>query len=198
MARRVSILALLLLTYLGAYLALRDGGIAENLLPNWVGINKGHFTHAAIVLSGVIAGTLIYGQAYTPNARLFIAAFLGLTLLVAFASWHVVPISKIYATPSWGLFSILLCTLGFMATNIALHGERKPLWLRTVQPAAENPLLYYLIPYFLAALFGLFAFSPRPEVLDSGLPGVLWSLLYTGVVVAIGNVVSRAGLRLRL
>ncbi|MDO3388222.1 DUF5009 domain-containing protein [Gilvimarinus sp. SDUM040013] len=186
------------LGFLGLFFLL-DGvqefqGSALQLLVN----NNNNHTHAAIVLAGVTLSTLFYNEVLAAslkrNALLFIVA----SGALAFACWQVSPISKIWATPSWGLFSIFFCALIFTATYYIVDIKHYTRWCQFFAPAAANPLLVYLIPYVLIAAVGLAGVSYRPAFFDSGLAGIVWAAVFSIAIMWIGAFVSKMGVKLKL
>jgi predicted acyltransferase len=198
LTQRVSVLAVLMVVLVGSYLALQLVANNDSVFVSWLAGNSGNLTHAAIVLGGMILGLLAYDTRYASAKSLFIPAYCAAAIILAFGTWQFSPISKIYATPSWGLFSIAACSLSFLILKWALDRSQKAEWARLFLSAARNPLLLYLLPYFFAALFGLFAWPPRPEQFDAGLAGVFWSVMFTIAVALIGRLLSQIGIRLRL
>jgi len=198
LTHRVSALAVLMVVLVGSYFALQLVANNDDVFLSLLAGNSGHLTHAAIVLGGMILGLLAYDTRYASAKSLFVRTYCAAAIILAFGAWQFGPISKIYATPSWGLFSIAACSLSFLVLKWALDRPAESGWAHLVLPASRNPLLLYLLPYFFAALFGLFAWSPRPEQFDAGLAGVFWSVMFTIAVALIGRLLSQAGIRLRL
>ena len=198
LSRRVSVHVIVLLSLTAAYFALENIGDESNILIRWLADNRGNFTHAAIVLAGVILTSIIYDEKYEARARLSSAVYCASAFLLALGTWQLAPISKIYATPSWGLFSIAICSVSFLLLQQILKRPGGTSWTSSLMPAANNPLVFYLIPYFVAALLGLLSWSPRPEFFDSGLPGVIWCVVFTIAIAMLGGILTRAGIRIRL
>lgn len=72
---------------------------------------NGNHTHPAIVLAGVILLQLFYLPNFALSKLKNYVVFTGVAALLAIASWQVSPISKIWATPSWALFSVFCCVI---------------------------------------------------------------------------------------
>jgi len=122
LTQRVSTLAVLMIVLVGSYLALQLVANNDIVFLSWLAGNSGNLTHAAIVLGGIILGLLAYDTRYASAKRLFISAYCAAAVILAFGTWQFSPISKIYATPSWGLFSIAACSLMFTIA-VALIGR---------------------------------------------------------------------------
>lgn len=160
--------------------------------------NNRNNTHAAIVLAGAALSTLYYNEVLAASLKRNAALFVVISGALAFASWQVSPISKIWATPSWGLFSVFFCSLIFAVSYYVVDVKNHTRWCQFFAPAAANPLLVYIIPYILLAAVGLAGVSYRPEYFDSGVPGIIWSLVFSVVIMWVGAFVSKMGVKLKL
>lgn len=68
-------------------------------------------------------------------------------------------------------------------------------WAAFVKPAGSNTLLTYLLPYILYTIPGFLALA---AYWDQGWSGVIRSLLFTSLVLALAALVTRWKLRLQL
>jgi predicted acyltransferase len=209
-----------------AYYAVSHLQIAPgNPVERWLLSFDGHASHTSIVLCGLVTALLFFdGTAATsasapqgdlgrrdeparrapPSRRYAAAALLAAALLAAGTALRpAFTISKIYATPAWCFYSAAICIAIFALLHAcidrAAHASdaAAPRWTRWVAPAAESPLMTYLIPFIVEALMTLFGWQ-WPEALRNGLPGLLRSLAYAGVVVALVAQLNRLQLRLRI
>ncbi|UTF61438.1 DUF5009 domain-containing protein [Gilvimarinus sp. DA14] len=160
--------------------------------------NNRNNTHAAIVLAGAALSTLFYNTQLAPGKALNGTVFVALSGILAVLIWQVSPISKIWATPSWGMFSIFFCSLIFCLTYWLVDARGYTRWCQFFAPAAANPLLVYILPYILIAAFGLAGIHYRPALFGSGMAGVLWSVGFALVIMWIGAFLSRLGVKLKL
>ena len=167
------------------------------VLETLAGFNGNH-THAAIVLAGVILSQLFYLPNFATSKLKNYLIFTGVVCALAFASWQVSPISKIWATPSWALFSVFFCCLIFGAVYWLVDVKQQRRWTVFFEPSATNPLLVYILPYIVLSLCGIFGFYLRPEFFNAGVPGIIWSLLFACVIMGIGALLTRMGLRVKL
>lgn len=159
---------------------------------------NGNHTHAAIVLAGVILSQLFYLPNFAASKFKNYLVFTGVVALLAFSSWQVSPISKIWATPSWALCSVLFCCLIFGAVYWLVDVKQQRAWTTFFEPSATNPLLVYILPYILLSLCGILGFYLRPEFFNAGLAGILWSLGFACVIMGLGAGLTRMGLRVKL
>lgn len=157
-----------------------------------------NYTHAAIVLAGVILSQLFYLPNFAANKFKHYLIFTGVVGVLAFASWQVSPISKIWATPSWALFSVFFCCLIFGAVYWLVDVKQQRAWTAFFEPSATNPLLVYILPYIVLSLCGIFGFYLRPDMFNAGLVGIFWSLGFACVIMGVGALLTRMGLRVKL
>ncbi|GJJ03289.1 membrane protein [Duganella rhizosphaerae] len=179
-------LGALVLACTGLYCAAHTaaGALAENAV------------HTSIALCGLLTSLIFFGQQRSKPFR--DALLLALTLAVlACVLRPYFGISKIYATPSWALYSSAICVLLFAALYWLVDLKRLSGWTALVRPAAANPLLVYLIPYIVYALMQVLRLA-LPDALGSGMPGLLWALAYAAIVMALAAGLNRMHIKLQL
>lgn len=191
-------LALAALALIGLFFALSKTPLASVPVFQTLANANGNHTHAAIVLAGVILSQLFYSPNFAAGKFKHYLIFTGVIGVLALASWQVSPISKIWATPSWALFSVFFCCLIFGAVYWLVDVKQQRAWTAFFEPSATNPLLVYILPYIVLSLCGIFGFYLRPEMFNAGLAGILWSLGFACVIMAIGAGLTRMGLRVKL
>ena len=173
------------------------GQPAIGFIQRWAVENNSH-THTAIVLAGVMLSILCYHPALQVKRPRNLLLFAGLLGALAFISWQWFPISKIWATPSWALFSAWFCTLLFVAVFVLVDLKGYQRWCTLFAPAAVNPLLAYILPYILASAAAIVGATLRPAAFDSGLAGMLWSLAFAAVILLLTALLTRLGLKVKL
>lgn len=162
---------------------------------------KGNAAHTSIVLCGMVVSLLFFEEnKWATTQRRFIHALLFMVLLLV-AGYLLRPyfgISKIYATPTWCLYSAAACTAIFAFLYWLIDRQQIQGWTSFFKPAAANPLLTYIIPdiiYYLTALLGISLF---PDSLRYGLPGLLWSAFYAVAVMGIVILLNKYKIKLQL
>jgi len=179
-------------------LILLFAGVDRSNAPGWLSESNGFFTHAAIVLGGTLLSLLAYHNSLIEKRIPHVLAYTAGTLVAALISWQFFTISKIWATPSWALFSVFYCcvifSLIYWITDIRKHQN----WCRLFEPAAVNPLLVYILPYILLSFLSLTGFTLRPDMFNSGIAGIIWSLGFACAMLGLGALLTRAGLRVKL
>ncbi len=165
-------------------------------LLDWFSSQSGNLSHASLTLAGIVLALLLVRGDYTPRQRIGQMVAFGLALLVA--GYFLRPlfgISKIYATPSWALYSAAICCFIYplLYWLVDLKGHRR--WAAFLKPAGENPLLTYILPFIFYALAG---FSLFPEPFNEGIWGVLRSIAFSLVILWLAALLTRWRIRLHL
>jgi len=163
----------------------------------------GHFAHGLLVLAGAATALLFFDGrlALSRKQRLGLALLLaGVLALVAGLLRPAFKISKIYATPSWALFSAAACVLIFALLWALRVAERRPAAAGApglLDTVAAHPLPAYLLPFVIGWL-GSWSPWGLPLWLRSGVVGVLWGVAYALLVAALLRLLLARGLRLRI
>lgn len=183
------------------YIACKSPVVLEKEWLRWMASQAGNAAHTSIVLCGM-ALSLIYfdeNSIKLPGRRVVAA---GIFTVLLFAAGYILRpyfgISKIYATPSWALYSAGICCIVFSVLYWIIDIKKISSWTRFFKPAAVNPLLTYMIPGILYALFAVLHISIFPYGLRYGVPGFLWAVFYAIAVMYIAKGLNRLNIRLQL
>jgi len=158
----------------------------------------GHLAHTLVTLSGIICSLLLMkgGVKERPLVKIRHMLSLGVVLLVI--GYFVQPfggISKIAATPSWALFSAASCCFLFPLVYWLVDVKGIKNWASFVRPSGQNPLLTYILPPLLYAILG---YSFIPDLLTSGLPGLLRAVVFSLLMLWLTKWLTQKGIRLHL
>ncbi|MFC2084306.1 DUF5009 domain-containing protein [Bacteroidota bacterium] len=197
-AAMVGMVAFLILLFVGD-----TEGILNFLQPVsdvvWIGGHIG--THSAITVSGIVVSMLFFGENknLSPLKRilwiLIFALFIYLT--GCFLRPHYI-VSKNLATPSWGLFSISICSVIFAFLYWLIDLKKKNWWVFFIRPAGVNPLLAYILPFIVYALIGLFEITYLKDNFGHGSIGIVRSVVFTLIMVGFTNMLTKLRIRLHL
>jgi predicted acyltransferase len=160
----------------------------------------GNGAMACIMMAGVVTSILFLGAEKRPSPRLSLTMAAGFALLTLIAGAALTPlgISKIRATPTWSLYSVGAAVLLFMALFWLSDLKHRTGWTLPVRSAGSNTLLTYLLPdlwYFFFASAGITFFDSH---WNSGSPGVIKSLVFTVIILALSSLLTRFKVRLQL
>jgi predicted acyltransferase len=201
MRGRILLIVLSVAACIAWYTISRSDAAKGNTVLGWMAARSGHAAHTSIVLSGVVLSLLFFEKnAFHRIYSRFIAACM-LALAATIAGYLLRPyysISKIYATPTWCLYSVAICTvlysILYWLTDILKYDK----WTAFFQPAASNALLVYILPgiiMYLQIAFGLYFI---PAELHAGLPGITWSLCYALIIMLLAMGLNKLKIRLQL
>jgi heparan-alpha-glucosaminide N-acetyltransferase len=155
--------------------------------------------HLLVMLGVLCTSVLLHLQKQQKdNYFLPIAVISGL-LMIAFG-FMIRPfwiISKILATPTW---TMICAGAGFVLMGVLywvadLKGHYK--WAQIIKPAGTSTLTCYLLPYVIYPLI-LFSGLQWPELINSGLPGIIRSFVFALAIVLLTGVLERYNLKLKV
>jgi heparan-alpha-glucosaminide N-acetyltransferase len=153
-----------------------------------------------IVISGLIIGILLkqYRTDYTKFLKLIIPIGIG-SLVLAFVLHHWFIISKIKATPSWGMLCTGISILVFALLFYLLDVKQKTKIFSVFKLAGENSLSTYLAPDIVYYLLWSLPFQVLIYKQDqSQLLAVLGSIVWAFAMIRFAAFFSKMGVRLKL
>jgi heparan-alpha-glucosaminide N-acetyltransferase len=155
---------------------------------------------ACIVMAGVVTSVIFLGahRWQTLRQKILLGLAFAISALISGRLLTPLGISKIRATPTWDLYSIGAAVLFFTLLYWICDVKKRTAWAAFVRPAGSNTLLTYLIPdfyYFLIPLTGITFFATH---LNVGWHGVMRSVVFTALVLAIAAVLTKLKVRLQL
>ena len=154
-----------------------------------------------IVLSGVLTTLILKKLSGEDHKRIIVTIVtIGLLTLAGgfiLRKWFI--ISKILATPSWGMICNGISLLLFALLYWLLDVKKKSGWTFFLKPAGENSLTTYIAP---ALLYHLIWITGVPLLIykQSGIPLVViaGSIIWALAMVGLTALLVRAGIKLRL
>lgn len=183
---------------IGFYIIAKTGYAKENL--SWMNSQAGHAAHTSIVISGIILSKIFFDDPLKPVSKRFLqtAIFAIILFIVGYFLRPYFKISKIYATPTWCLYCAATSCLLFAFLYWLIDIKGMSGWTRFFKPAATNPLLTYIIPGIMYALFSFLSISVFPDSMRYGLPGILWSLFFAVLVMYLAIGFNKINIKLQL
>jgi predicted acyltransferase len=154
-----------------------------------------------IVISGLFFALILRKTGFEKMKQfLIVGTISGLMVLAAgfiFRNWFI--ISKIKATPSWGLICTGISILLFMLLYLVIDVWGKAKWAAVFKPAGQNSLTTYLAPDILYHTIWMFSipvlFYKHSEfqwIVVSG------SIIWAFAMVGFAALLSKIGIRLKL
>jgi len=165
--------------------------------------------HSAIVLAGLLVGTLFSPRARPSTSRQktsFMLLF-GAGLYVAGLLLRPIQgISKIRATESYALTSAGVCVLAFWVFYVMMDVCKVRRWAGFLKPVGANPLMAYFLPDIVGSILGLLSgLISRdlgrwlwPLAGRGGVPGMMNALAFTGLILLLTALATRRKIVLRL
>lgn len=154
-----------------------------------------------LVVSGLFFALILRKTGFWPVRQfLTIGTAAGLAVLAAgfvLRNWFI--ISKIKATPSWGLVCTGINILLFMLLYLVIDVWGKTKWATVFKPAGQNSLTTYLAPDILYYLIWMFSipvlFYKHSEFQWAVVTG---SIVWAFAMVGFAALLSKIGIRLKL
>ena len=169
--------------------------------PDWSDLTDcaGLVCEASLTLLGTVTSLVFFArpEEVAPLRRFGQAALL-VAACVAAGAWlrPAYTISKIYASPTWCLYSAAICIVLFAALYSAIDLRGHAPWTRWLAPVAAQPLVAYLIPFVVVGLEDALG-TGLPDVLNHGPLGVGFCVLFALFVLGATALITRK-LRLQL
>jgi heparan-alpha-glucosaminide N-acetyltransferase len=155
---------------------------------------------ACIIMAGVITSVIFLGahRWQTLRQKILLGLTFAITTLIAGRILTPLGISKIRATPTWDLYSIGAAVLFFTLLYWICDVKKRTAWAAFVRPAGSNTLLTYLIPDFYYFFIFWLGFKYFEIHLNSGWQGVMRSVIFTALVLAVAAAFTKLKVRLQL
>ena len=171
------------------------------MMFDWDDYPAKNATHIAVMSCGTILSLILFDEKRpeTLQQRLTQVIFF-VIVLFAIGSFlrPYYKISKIDATPTWGLYCAAICCIlyAFLYWIVDIRGISQ--WTQFFKPAASNALLIYIIPDIIFHICAYFHFSFIPYSWRYGLPGIIWSATYAIMIMWIAAGLNKMKVRLQL
>lgn len=164
----------------------------------WFSFIAGHLTHAALVSAGVVISLLFFDRKKEVKINWPVIGFIILFFAVGFFLRPYYGISKIKGTPSWTMLSAGICTVLFYFLYWLMELKKQTKWSDFFMPAAANPLLIYILPGIIYYFNQAFNVHIIPEYFREGVPGIIWSLVFSTIMLLVMKICNRFKIQLHL
>jgi len=201
MRGRILFLLLAIAICIAWYTISRSDTAKDNTVLQWMAARSGHAAHTSIVLCGIVLSLVFFDKdAIKKIYWRFIAACL-FALAAAIAGYLLRPyyaISKIYATPTWCLYSVVICCVLFSILYWLTDILKFNKWVSFFQPAAANPLLVYILPAIIMYLQIWLGLYFMPAEFHQGILGIAWSVCYAVIIMFLAMGLNKLNIKLQL
>lgn len=162
----------------------------------------GHIgVHTSITIAGLLISMLFFDDAPAKSSKekiIWIIIYSAILFAAGIILSPIYGISKIYATPSWGLLSSAYCGWIFAFFYWLIDIKKQNKWTKFFEPAGKNPLLAYILPdiyYSIAAFFGFTFFY---KYFGEGIPGLIRSIIFALIMVQLTALLNKMKIKLHL
>ncbi|MBF4493526.1 DUF5009 domain-containing protein [Flavobacterium sp. MR2016-29] len=175
---------------------LTEGSIIKQ--SSWASFIAGHLTHASLITTGVIISLLFFDRKIALKINWAVIGFAVLFFIIGYLLRPYYGISKIKGTPSWTMFSATICTVLFYFLYWLMEIKKQTKWSEFIMPAAANPLLIYILPGVIYYFNLAFKIEIIPEYFREGLPGIIWSLVFSTIMLFVMKICNKYKIQLHL
>lgn len=188
-----------MIVFLIVCVSLNSANLTQSLhLPEWLRFIAGHLTHATLVTAGIVISLLFFDRKIEKKINWPVIGFIVLFFSFGFFLRQYYGISKIHGTPAWTLLSAGICTVLFYFLYWLMELKKQTQWSNFFMPAAANPLLIYILPgaiyYFCKAL----NIHIVPGYFREGVPGIIWSLVFSTIMLYVMKICNKYKIQLHL
>lgn len=177
-------------------LNLTENSFVQNI--SWLSFIAGHLTHAALASAGIIISLLFFDRKIENKINWPVIGFIVLFFTAGFALRPYFGISKIQGTPSWTMLSAGIGTILFYFLYWLMEVKKQTKWSDFFMPAAANPLLIYILPGVIYYFTLAFDIHIIPEYFKEGVPGIIWSLVFSTIMLLVMKILNRYKIQLHL
>lgn len=168
---------------------------------HFIQAQRGNASHTSIVLCGMVVSLIFFDDTKPATIKtryLQAIAFIALMFVAGTLLRPYYYISKIYATPTWCLYSACIMATLFCFLYWLIDMKHIDKWTAFFKPAAANPLLTYIIPDFIDYVTTFLGITLFPDAWNHGWIGMLWSAFFAVAVMGIAMLLNKMKLRLQL
>jgi predicted acyltransferase len=153
---------------------------------------------ASMVMAGVVLAIIYMETRWSISRKVYVSLAFAAVTGIAGILLEPLGISKNRGTPTWCLWTMAACILIFVLLYWICDVKKHVKWAFPFRSAGSNTLTTYLLPdyyeLFLAVL-GIHYFSNHYR---GGWPGVLKSIVFTMLMLAISTILTKRKIRLQL
>jgi len=191
-----AMITFLLICVIANSVNLIEGSVIQQSSP--LSFIAGHLTHASVVTAGVIISLLFFDRKVAAGINWGVIGFGAFFFAVGYFLRPYFGVSKIKGTPSWTMFSAAICTVLFYFLYWLMEIKKQTKWSDFFMPAAANPLLIYILPGIIYYFNLAFKIEIIPEYFRDGIPGILWSLVFSTLMLLVMKICNKYKIQLHL
>ena len=196
----IGMLVIFITLYIGDKTGALGNFYAQNIRDYfWLGGHIG--AHTAIAITGIIVSMLFMSDSKIedPKGRIiWILIFALMMFVFGFFLRPLYGVSKIYATPSWSLYSAAICCVIYAFLYWLVDLKKIIKWAKFLEPAGTNPLLAYLLPDIFYSIIWIFGINILSKYFGSGMVGIIRSLIFALVMLGLTAWLNKLHVRLHL
>lgn len=153
-----------------------------------------------MIMAGTVITRFFHREASGTASQTGIIQAVAFGVIALAGGWALAPlgISKIRATPTWCLWSVGAAAILFALLYWICDVKQWQRWAAPVRAAGANTLTTYLLPDLWDFVLGALGLYFYEKMFRYGWPGVLKTVIFTCMILAIASLLTRAKIRLQL
>lgn len=160
----------------------------------------GNGAMCCIMMAGIVTTLFFRQMNIGSHGHTGIIQCVAFGLISLAAGWALKPlgISKIRATPTWSLWSVGAAAILFALLYWVCDVKQWQRWAAPVHAAGANTLTTYLLPDLWDFGLGALGLIFYERIFPYGWPGVIKTVVFTCLILALASLLTRARIRLQL
>ncbi|REG97987.1 hypothetical protein C8P67_108153 [Flavobacterium aquicola] len=96
------------------------------------------------------------------------------------------------------MYSACICSILFYFLYLLIEIKKQTKWSSFFIPAAANPLLFYILPGVIYYFTLVFSFHIIPDYFREGMPGIIWSFIFSILMLFVMKICNKYKIQLHL
>ena len=153
---------------------------------------------ASMVMAGVVLSIIYMETRWSLSKKLYVALAYAAATGIAGKLLQPLGISKNRGTPTWCLWTMAACILIFALLYWICDVKKKTAWAFPFRSAGSNTLTTYLLPDYWGMILSVCGVTYFSNHYRGGWPGILKTIVFTMLMLAISTIITKRKIRLQL
>jgi heparan-alpha-glucosaminide N-acetyltransferase len=153
---------------------------------------------ASMVMAGVVMAVIYMETRWSLSKKVYVALAYAAATGIAGKLLQPLGISKNRGTPTWCLWTMAACILIFALLYWICDVKKYTKWTYPFRAAGSNTLTTYLLPDYWELILSVCGVTYFNGHLREGWPGILKTVIFTMLMLAIATIITKRKIRLQL
>ena len=151
-----------------------------------------------MVMAGVVLAIIYMETRWSLSKKLYVALGYAAATGIAGILLKHLGISKNRGTPTWCLWTMAACILIFVLLYWICDVKKHVKWAFPFRSAGSNTLTTYLLPDYWGMILSVLGIRYFSNHYRGGWPGILKTIVFTMLMLAISTIITKRKIRLQL